>query len=109
MNLTNRWQLRHYVNSVILKTCTAFAIGTIICFTIDCMGQSRTQTIGYEIPEVLVVSNVLPPELSIGENYSVSGELARPEDTITQGFTYRFEIVSSFGHFEAHCIDMLRK
>ncbi len=108
MNLTNRLQLRRYINSVILKTCMAIAIGTIIFFTTDCMGQSRAQIIGYEIPKVLVVSEVLPPELSIGKNYSVSGELARPEDTITQGFTYRFEIVSSVGNFEAHCIDMLR-
>jgi hypothetical protein len=72
------------------------------------MGQSRTPSIAYEIPRVLVASEVLPPELSIGKNFSVSGELATPEDTITQGFTYRFKIVSSVGNFEAHCIDMLR-
>lgn len=108
MNPTNRWQLMHYINSVILKTCMALVIGITICFTTDCMGQSRDQSIGYEIPEVLIASEILPPELSIGKNFSVSGELAKPEDTITKGFTYRSEIVSSVGRFKAYCIDMLR-
>ena len=108
MNLTNRWQLRHYINSVILKTCMALAIGITICFTTDCMGQSRTPSIPYEIPRVLVASQILPPGLSIGENYSVSARLATPEDVVNYGFTNEFEIVSIFGNFEAHCEDMLR-
>ena len=108
MNLTNRLQLRRYINSVILKTCMAIAIGTIIFFTTDCMGQSQTPFIPYEIPRVLVASQILPPDLSIGDNYSVSGRLASPEDTVNYGFTNEFEIVSIFGNFEAHCEDMLR-
>ncbi len=103
MNLTNRWQLRHYINSVILKTCMALAIGITICFTTNCMGQSQTPSIPYEIPRVLVASQILPPELSIGDNYSVSGRLSAPEDTVSYGFTNEFEIVSIFCNFEADC------
>ncbi len=116
MNMTNRWQLRHYINSVILKTCMALAIGITIFFTTDCMGQSRTPSIPsdqfllpyYEVPRVLVASEILPPELSIGDNYSVSGRLAAPEDTVSYGYENEFEIVSTFGTFEAHSEDMLR-
>ncbi len=92
------------------------AIGTIIFFTTDCMGQSRTPSIPieesgfipYEVPRVLVASQILPPELSIGDNYSVSGRLSAPGDTVSYGFENEFEIVSSFGTFEAHSEDMLR-
>jgi hypothetical protein len=98
----------HYINSAILKTYIVLAIGTIIFFTTDCMGQSRTPFIPYEVPRVLVASQILPPELSIGDNYSVSGRLATPRDAVNYGFTNEFQIVSSFGNFEAHCEDMLR-
>jgi hypothetical protein len=91
-----------------LKTYMVLAIGTIIFFTTDCMGQSRIPSIAYEIPRVLVASEVLPPDLSIGDNYSVSGRLAALEDTVSYGFENEFEIVSTFGTFEAHCEDMLR-
>ena len=108
MNLTSRLQQRYYIGFKNLNLFIALAIGFTIIFTTDCMGQSRSQSIGYELPEVLVVSEVLPLELRIGKNFSVSGELASPEDTVTQGFTYRTHIVSSVGKFKAHCIEMLQ-
>ncbi len=108
MHLTSRLQRKRYIDSINHTLCMVIAIGTIIFFTTDCMGQSRIPSIAYEIPRVLVASQILPPELSIGDNYSVSGRLATPGDTVSYGFTNEFEIVSSFGNFEAHCEDMLR-
>ena len=67
MNLTIRLQRRCYAGFKNLKLFMALFIGIITCLTTDCMGQSRAQTIGYEIPEVLVVSEVLPLELRIGK------------------------------------------
>ena len=108
MSLSIRLQRRCYIGVNNLKLFMALVIWIMASFTTDCMGQSRDQSIGYEIPEVLIASEILPPELTIGKNFSVSGELAIQEDTITKGFTYRSEIVSSVGKFKAYCIDMLR-
>ena len=108
MHLTSRLQKKRYIDSINHTLCMVLSIGTIIFFTTDCMGQSRTPFIPYEVPRVLVASQILPPELSIGDNYSVSGRLATPRDAVNYGFTNEFQIVSSFGNFEAHCEDMLR-
>lgn len=74
----------------------------------DCMGQSDLYRLEYETPGVLIANDVLPPELKWGENYSVRGVTETTIDTSTQGFTYRFELTSSYGNFEAHCLDMVR-
>ena len=62
----------------------------------------------YETPGVLIASDVLPPELKSGTKYSVRGVTDTTTDTGTFGFTHRFEITSSYGDFEAFCIDMVR-
>jgi hypothetical protein len=72
------------------------------------MGQKGYDHLTYETPGVLIASDVLPPELKWGKNYSVRGVTETTEDTSTQGFTHQFEITSNYGNFEAHCIDMVR-
>ncbi len=108
MNLTSRLQRRCYVGFRNLKLFMILVIGIIAYFTTDCMGQPLTQIIGYEEPRVLIASEVLPPELSIGDNYSVSGRLASTEERIHYGFDNEYEIISTFGKFEAHSEKMLR-
>lgn len=86
-------------------------IGIITCLTTDCMGQKKGydyDRLTYETPGVLIASDVLPPELKMGKNFSVRGVTASTEDTKTLGFTNRFEITSNYGDFEAFCIDMVR-
>jgi hypothetical protein len=88
--------------------CLALVIGFIICLTTDCMGERKSDHLKYEIPQVIIARDVLPPELRMGKNYSVRGVTAETTDTSTQGFTHRFEITSFLGNFEAHCVDMLK-
>lgn len=89
----------------------ALVIGIITCLTTDCMGQKKGydyDRLTYETPGVLMASDVLPPELTSGKNYSVRGVTEATTDTNTLGFTHRFEITSIYGNFEAFCIDMVR-
>ena len=72
------------------------------------MGQREFDHLTYETPGVLIASEVIPPELKWGKNYSVRGVTDTTVDTSTKGFTHRFEITSGYGNFEAHCIDMVR-
>jgi hypothetical protein len=62
----------------------------------------------YETPGFLIASDVLPPELTMGKNYSIMGAIDTTTDTGTFGFTYKFDITSSYGNYEAFCIDMVR-
>ncbi len=72
------------------------------------MGQGEFDHLTYETPGVLMASDVLPPEIKMGKNYSVRGVTEPTENTNTLGFTHRFEITSIYGNFEAFCIDMVR-
>ncbi|MCP4256742.1 MAG: hypothetical protein GY774_04345 [Planctomycetes bacterium] len=108
MNLTSRLQCKRYAGFKNLKLFLALFIGIMAYFTTDCMGQNDLYHLEYETPEVLIASDVLPPELLWGDNYSVRGVTETTVDTDTQGFTYRFELMSSYGDFEAHCLDMVR-
>ncbi|MCP4256743.1 MAG: hypothetical protein GY774_04350 [Planctomycetes bacterium] len=72
------------------------------------MGQREFDHLTYETPGVLIARDVIPPELRWDRNYSVKGVTETTVDTSTQGFTHHFELMSSYGDFEAHCIDMLR-
>jgi hypothetical protein len=75
------------------------------------MGQKKGfdyDRLTYETPGVLIASDILPPELKSGTKYSVRGVTDTTTDTGTFGFAHRFEVTSSYGDFEAFCIDMVR-
>jgi len=110
MNLSIRLQRRYYAGLKNLKLFMVLVIGIIICLTTDCMGQKGYDydRLTYETPEVLIASDVLPPELKRGKYYSVRGATDTTTDTSTFGFTHRFEITSIYGDFEAFCVDMVR-
>ena len=108
MNLTIRLQRRHYAGFKNLKLFMVLVIGIITCITTDCMGQQVYDHLTYETPGFLIASDVLPPELKRGKNYSVMGSIDTTTDTGTFGFTYNFDITSSYGNFKAFCIDMVR-
>ena len=108
MNLSIRLQRRYYAGFKNLKLFMVLVIGIITCITTDCMGQQVDDRLSYETPGFVMASDVLPPELKRGENYSVMGAIDTTTDTGTLGFTYRFDITSSYGNFEAFCIDMVR-
>jgi len=108
MNLSIRLQRRYYAGFKNLKLFMVLAIGIITCLATDCMGQRASFSSEYETPGFLIASDVLPPELTIGKNYSIMGALDTTTDTGTYGFTYKFDITSSYGNYEAFCIDMVR-
>lgn len=97
-----------YISRYSNSLCLILVIGIMICFATDCMGQREFDHLTYEDPGVLIASDVLPPELKWGNNYSVRGVTDTTVDTTTQGFTHRFEITSTYGNFEAHSVDMVR-
>jgi hypothetical protein len=102
---------KSYIFPISHSLCIALFIGIITCLTTDCMGQKKVYDYDrrtYETPGVLIASDVLPPELKWGKNYSVRGVTETTTDTGTFGFTHRFEITSIYGNFEAFCIDMVR-
>ncbi len=108
MNMKSRTQKMSYIFSINHSFSIALVIGIITCLMTDCMGQKGSDHLTYETPGVLMASDVLPPELKWGKNYSVRGVTASTENTNTLGFTHRFEITSIYGNFEAFCIDMVR-
>ncbi len=108
MNIKSRPQKRSYIFQISYSLCIALFIGIVTCFSTDCMGQREFDHLTYETPEVLIASDVLPPEIKWGKNFSVRGVTASTEDTNTLGYTHRFEITSIYGNFEAFCIDMVR-
>ena len=102
---------KSYIFPISHSLCIALFIGIITCLATDCMGQKKGYNydrLTYETPGVLMASDVLPPELKWGKNYSVRGVTETTTDTGTFGFTHRFEITSIYGNFEAFCIDMVR-
>lgn len=106
--MKSRPQKRTYILPLSHSLCIALFVGIIACLTTDCMGQREFDHLTYETPGVLMAGDVLPPELKSGKNYSVRGVTKATTDTSTFGFTYRFEITSIYGNFEAFCIDMVR-
>ncbi len=108
MNMNRRPQKRTYIFSLNCSLCIALFIGVMTCLTTDSMGQRESDHLTYETPGVLMASDVIPPELKWGKNYSIRGVTAPTENTNTLGFTHRFEITSVYGNFEAFCIDMVR-
>ncbi len=106
--MKSRPQEKYYIFPISYSLCIALFIGIMTCLTTDCMGQREFDHLTYETPGVLIASDVLPPELKRGKNYSVRGATETTTDTGTFGFTYRFEITSIYGNFEAFCIDMVR-
>ena len=108
MNLSIRLQRRYYAGFKNLKLFMVLGIGIITCLATDCMGQQVDDRLTYETPRFVIASDVLPPELTMGKNYSVMSAINTTTDTGAYGFTYRFDITSSYGNFEAFCIDMVR-
>ncbi len=98
--MKSRPQKRSYIFSINHSFSIALVIGIITCLMTDCMGQKGSDHLTYETPGVLMASDVLPPELKWGKNYSVRGVTASTEDTNTLGYTHRFEITSIYGNFE---------
>ena len=100
--------------------CIVLSLFSLLSLTTGCLSQqaatkttdnSKKQalsaetaagTVGYETPEILKASEILPPELIEGENYNVN------EDILTYGFTNYYTIMSPVGIFEAEGDDMLR-
>ena len=67
---------KSYIHPISHSLCIALFIGIITCLTTDCMGQKEFDHLTYETPGVLMASDVLPPELKWGKNYSVRGVTA---------------------------------
>ena len=108
MSMKSRSQNRSYNFPKNHPLCIVLAIVIITYLATDCMGQKGYDHLTYETPGVLIASDILPPELKSGTKYSVRGVTDTTTDTGTFGFTHRFEITSSYGDFEAFCIDMVR-
>ena len=111
MNMKNRPQNRSYNFPKNHPLCIVLALVIITYLATDCMGQKKGfdyDRLTYETPGVLIASDILPPELKSGTKYSVRGVTETTTDTGTFGFTHRFEVTSSYGDFEAFCIDMVR-
>lgn len=109
MKRTDKARLRYYLNPATRSLCIAVILGILPYFTTNCRGDTLTEPYMYETPEMFISSKVLPNNLLIGENYNVVGETQPILDTKTYGFTHRFEIISTFGRFEAHSQAMVRK
>jgi hypothetical protein len=109
MNLTGNLQRMHYAGFKNMRLCMVLIIGIMASLTTDCMGQMSSFRNEYETPGFIIVSDVLPPELTMGKNYSIMGSIDTTTDTATLGFTYRFNITSSYGNYDAFSIDMVRK
>lgn len=109
MNLSIRLQRRYYAGFKNLKLFMVLVIGIITCLATDCMGQRASFRSEYETPGFIIASDVLPPELTMGKNYGIMGAIDSTADTATLGFTYKFNITSSYGNYDAFCIDMVRK
>jgi len=94
MNLSIRLQRRYYAGFKNLKLFMVLIIGIITCLATDCMGQRASFSSEYETQGFLIASDVLPPELTMGKNYSIMGAIDSTADTATLGFTYKFNITS---------------
>ncbi len=109
MNMKSRSQKWSYIFPINHTFYIALVLGIITCLTTECMGQREFDHLTYETPGVLIASDVLPPELKWGKNYSVRGVTDTTVDASTKGFTHQFEVTSIYGNFDAFCIDMVRK
>jgi len=122
MSYINKLPWRQYIKSISPAMVAVLVIGGIMLLMAGCVSQPTSTTTpttsttkkqelfekapvsshGFETPDILRASEILPPEMLEGENYNVH------EDVLTYGFTNYYTIMSPFGTFEAEGDDMLQ-
>lgn len=122
MSYINKLPWRRYIKSISPAMVEVLVIGGIMLLMAGCVSQQTSTTTpttsttkkqgifekapvsshGFETPDILRASEILPPKMLEGEYYNVQ------EDVLTYGFTNYYTITSPFGAFEAEGDDMLR-